>query len=277
MYFGLFKKTFNFNQNNLFRVLLCFLTICNLLKTSANEGVPSTPDMENLVQFGFPQWNFAKALGHDTCAADHAILGDGTQHPPAKRKTWPIPGEGGCGDITYENLATYYIKKWCGDHFRVLYTLYFPKDGFKDILFVDLGHDHDFESIIMTWKNISGFWYRDELIMSRHHDWRHEPWDNVRSFDYNGIQEGIGLEHPKIFVGWVSHAMFNDKNIGPLDPISQYTDNEYRYDDHQLWANYSNSLIEVTDDNYYGQKFKEFNWGDKATAPIYTAEDLCNK
>ncbi|CAG8628853.1 5680_t:CDS:1, partial [Scutellospora calospora] len=214
------------------------------------------------------QWNFARALVHDSCAPNHAILSDGTQHSPAIRKIYPITDQGGCDDINYNNLVTYYIKKWCSDHFRVLYTLYFPKDGFWGPA---LGHDHDFEGIIMTWKNVSGFWYRDELLMHRHHDWTHEPWNNVLSFNYNGT-EGNGLELPKIYVGWAKHAMFNNKYTDYTNIIAQFTDYEYRSDNYQLWA--SNSLIEVTDDNWYGQKFKAYNWGGKATPPTDT--DICN-
>ncbi|RIB07103.1 hypothetical protein C2G38_2114650 [Gigaspora rosea] len=274
MYFRLLKRTFNFNQSLFFnsRMLLCCLIICNLLKTSANEGVPSSPDMENLVFAGFPQWNIARALRHDSCSPDHAILDDGTQHSPAERKVYPIPGQGGCADMNSNSINTYYIKKWCDDNdFRVLYTIYFPKDGF---LGPYLGHDHDFEGIIVTWKNISGYWYRDELIMSRHHDWRHAPWNSVASFSYNGTQEGVGLEFPKIYVGWAKHAMFNDKNTDHSDIASQYTDDEYRSDNYQFWAN--NSLKEVTDDNFYGQNFKKYNWGE-ATPPTDTAQDLCDK
>ncbi|RIB22740.1 hypothetical protein C2G38_2173201 [Gigaspora rosea] len=129
----------------------------------------------------------------------------------------------------------------CDDSdFRVLYTIYFPKDGF---LGPRLGHDHDFEEIIVTWKNISGYWYHGELIMSRHHDWRHKPWSSVASFNYN-------------------------------DPASKYTDNEYRSDNYQFWVN--NSLIEVTDDNFYGQNFKKYNWGE-VTPPTDIAQNLCDK
>ncbi|CAG8731041.1 17786_t:CDS:2, partial [Gigaspora rosea] len=171
------------------------------------------------------------------------------------RKIYPIPGQGGCADMKSNNINTYYIKKWCDDRPR-------------------LGHDHDFEGIIVTWKNISGYWYRDELIMSRHHDWRHAPWNSVASFSYNGTQEGVGLEFPKIYVGWAKHAMFNDKNTDHSDIASQYTDDEYRSDNYQFWAN--NSLKEVTDDNFYGQNFKKYNWGE-ATPPTDTAQDLCDK
>ncbi|CAG8797219.1 7672_t:CDS:1, partial [Racocetra fulgida] len=170
---------------------------------SANQGVPYTPDMENLVLAGAPQWNMARAKDHDSCAPDHAIINNGEQHPPATRYTWPTTDEGGCGDITYDNLATYYSKKWCDDdHFRVIYTLYIPKDGFSgSILGEEFGHDHDFESIVVSWKRITGTWYRDELIMSRHKGWDHKPWDEVLSFNSDGTEEGEGLEFPKIFVG----------------------------------------------------------------------------
>ncbi|RIB02526.1 hypothetical protein C2G38_2125062 [Gigaspora rosea] len=176
-------------------MLLYCLIICNLLKTSADEGmIPVHLTMQYL--------------------------------------------------MTVRNI---HLQKEKFIPFLFYIQIYFSKDRF---LGPRLGHDHDFEGIIVTWKNISGYWYRDELIMSKHHDWRHALWNSVASFNYNGIQEGIGLEFPKIYMGWAKHAMFNDKNT-------------YRSDNYQFWAN--NSLIEVTDIIFM------------ATPPTDIAQNLCNK
>lgn len=279
-----YKKEFNYKK--LFKISSIFIATLIMftflpIQAHANGGVSYTPDMETLVHSGLPVWNIAKALNRDSCAPAHAIDDDinsstyGTQHTPADLYNYPTTGRGGCGDITYDNLVTYYHKTWCDDnHFRVSYTLYFPKDGFSGKLgSLSLGHAHDFETIIVSWKKDNGLWYRDELIMSRHHYWRHQAWENTLSTNSDGSQEGNNLEHPVIFVGWAKHAMFNNEETRFIDLPSQYTDNEYRSRNHQLWSSFS--LKEVNDDNWYGQKFKEYNWGD-ATPPTNLFDKMCS-
>jgi hypothetical protein len=44
----------------------------------------------------------------------------------------------------------------------------------------------------------------------------------------NGLK---GLDHPKAYVAWSKHPMFDDRNTGWNDPVSQSTDNAYRSQD----------------------------------------------
>src|SRR5690349_5011804 len=107
----------------------------------ANGSLPQGSSLQSFVTASPPQWNFARAQNHDACwPADP--LANGRQHAPGTLKAWPVPGQGGC-PAKGSNFPTFYSVKRCNDaEVRVVFNIYFPKDGF-----VATGHAHDFEHV----------------------------------------------------------------------------------------------------------------------------------
>jgi hypothetical protein len=150
----------------------------------------------------------------------------------------------------------------------VSFTLYFPKDGFAP---GDLGHDHDFEYIALVWHKNGSDWYRDRLLMSRHGKNIPQTWDKAESWNAGLSSAGLGREHPRIFVGWAKHAMFNNQG-GLKDVLSQFTDNEYRHADYRVYA--EPTLQRVSDADELG--FEHFDWGHASSNPTAVSRNLCS-
>jgi hypothetical protein len=239
----------------------------------ANTSVPA-PDLAAIVDASVPQWNFARAVSHDACWPAAAIDAAGAQNPGATRKAWPVTGQGGCPD-RYSAFPTYYSVKQCtSTEIRVVFNLYMPKDGFAGNLFsLEFGHTHDFEHVILVWtKNSAGAWVRDHLLLGRHGNHVYQAWDTAESWSADEKTAGLGLDHPRIFVGWAKHAMFNHQG-GLTDLLSQFTDNEYRHADFPVWPT---DLRQVTDDNAAAAQFDKYDWGSATSTPAVMSRQLCS-
>lgn len=113
-------------------------------QASANTGLVAVPgDLTNFVIAGAPTWYFARANSHDACWPSPAFVGaNNDQHPAAAGANWPDTNKG-CAPI-WSWFPTYYNVKTCyGTEVRVVYTIYFPKDGFNPFG-GSLGHNGDF-------------------------------------------------------------------------------------------------------------------------------------
>lgn len=242
---------------------------------SANTVLPGDGDLFRFVTASTPQWNFARANRRDTCWPAAAITANGAQNPGADLKAFPTAGQGGC-PARGSSFPTYYSVKQCSDtETRVAFTIYFPKDGFSGnvpIVKADLGHQHDFEQVVLVWTKAAGrAWARDHLLLGRHGEHVRQDWDSAESWDAGRTTAGLGLEFPRIFVGWAKHAMFNHQG-GAKDLASQYTDSEHRAADYPYVAD---NLTEVTDRNQLASQFDSLQWGAASSTPAVTSRQLC--
>ncbi len=231
----------------------------------ANNSLPQGTNLQTFVTASRPQWNFARTNNHDACwAADP--LANGRQHAAGSVKAWPVAGQGGC-PAKGSNFPTFYSVKRCTDtEVRVIFNIYFPKDGF-----VPGGHPHDFEHVIMVWNKSNGNWSRSRLVLGRHGKHVNQAWSSAESWNSARNSAGVGREHPRIFVGWGKHAMFNHQG-GLTDILSQSTNNEFRSAKYPFWANW---LVETTDNNATAKLFDKYNWGSATSNPARMSRELC--
>ena len=245
---------------------------------SANTPVPGAATLAMLADAAAPHWNFARALDHDTCWPGAALTASGAQATPATLKGYPVTGQGGCANAG-TGFPTYATAASCtGTEVRVAYTLYFPKDGFAgNVLGIaDLGHQHDFEQVVVVWTQSGGTWTRDRLLMSRHGNFISAAWASVRGWDAARTATGLGLDHPDVFVGWAKHAMFNSAG-GLVDLVSQYTDEEFRSSAYSAWpgAFGSSTLLDVEPGGALAAQFDAADWGSATSTPSVIATTLC--
>jgi hypothetical protein len=263
------------------RCFLAALVLLTAFAAPANANTPSPSDatLAELADAGAPHWNFARALNHDTCWPGAALSGTGTQATPAVLQQYPVTGQGGCASAgtSFPTYAT--VKSCTSTEVRVSYTLYFPKDGFAgNVLGIaDLGHQHDFEQVVVVWTLSGGTWVRDRLLMSRHGNFIPSSWAAVHSWDAAHTATGLGLDHPDVFVGWAKHAMFNTAG-GLVDLASQYTNNEYRSSTYGAWpgALGSSTLVDVEPGGALAAQFDADDWGSASSTPSVVATELCS-
>lgn len=249
-------------------------TVAGIQIAAADTGQPGSTDLAGLVLASRPQWNLARALKHDSCWPEEALDAAGNQKAPATRKLWPVPGQGGCVSAG-SAFPTYYTAKQCSPtEVRVVYSLYFPKDGFAGSLgSLALGHDYDWEHVVVVWTQAAdGSWHRDHLLLGRHGKEIFQAWSSAESWDATRTTAGLGLEYPRIFVGWAKHAMFNHQG-GLTDLASQYTNEEFRNAAHPAWADW---LIPVDDSGPLAQRFDAFDWGSASSTPSVMSRSLCS-
>lgn len=127
------------------------------------------------------------------------------------------------------------------------------------------------------WNKNGSEWTRSKLLMSKHGDHRSEDWDNAESWYSDGSSAGKGRELPRIFVGFGSHAMFNNQDDGLKDVLSAYTDKEYRQADYRSWSDEGGGLTEVAPDGDLYNKFKDQagEFGSADGNPAAVADKMC--
>lgn len=235
----------------------------------ANDSIPEGAPLSEFVERSKPEWNMARANGNDSCWPAEAISGDGNLHPGADPKPWPNSDDG-CAPVGTP-FPTYYAVEECNDaEIRVGYTVYVPNS-----YFVGGGHKHDFEGVDVVWKRDGDRWTRSALLMGRHGKYVERSWDKVESWNGDRSSAGLGREFPRIFMGWGSHAMFNDQG-GLKDIASQSNGNEYRQADYPVS---DSALVEVNKDNDMSRKFRDaashFGSGLQQN-PATVADTLCS-
>ena len=247
----------------MFGLLTALLLVLAACSTSP-EAVMEQPDTANALEDGTPlgrfvdaaapEWNFARAVGNNTCFPEPAIFANGKVNSGAEPGVWPNADHECRSDL--ERFPTYYIAKQCrADEIRTSYTIYQPSS-----YFFGGGHRHDMEGIYVIWKLRGGKWYRDELVMGRHGDWVSRPWEEAESWNANFTKAGLGLRHPRIFVSWASHAMFNNQKTTFTDIASQLDGNEYRSSKYPVRpinfdSEFSYDMRRVTANNKLGRQF----------------------
>ncbi|RPA72335.1 hypothetical protein BJ508DRAFT_419523 [Ascobolus immersus RN42] len=231
-----------------------------------------------------PLWHFAESRDYRTCYPTPAFNVNGAQHglQPAK---WPNagddcvdPGPKGASKVSF---PTYYTVTQCWqDEIRVVYNLYYQKDGWSDVIFAN-GHMHDWERIIVIWKKnmFSGNWTRASLLKSYHSGYMEDSWARIQNTfndDNEGEQNGKNKDHAKIYIGWGKHAMFSDRNTGFNDKISQGCQREFRSRD--WWYNPKKVDLVLSGRNTtVGDKIASVNWGKADSSPPVVEDRVCSE
>ncbi|MEO5877968.1 MAG: NPP1 family protein [Streptosporangiaceae bacterium] len=236
---------------------------------SANEPVAESPAaLQTIAARSVPQWNFARANSNDPCWPESPFDANGNPADGGGVQWWPN-SDGGCG-VHRSAFPTYYTVQQCAaDEVRVSFTIYQATSGFRPS-----GHRHDFEHVDVVWRRNGSAWARDRLLLSAHGGHRVVSWGSAESWDAARGHASLGLEHPRIFVGYGSHSMYNNQG-GLKDVISAYT-NEYRHADYPVWADQS-GLVEVVRDGALFQHFEAdaAAWGSADSNPAKVARDVC--
>lgn len=218
------------------------------------EGEP----LSKFVEAGRPEWNFARTMGHDVCWPQPAFLPpDDHANPGVGVKPWPRTNQDACPN-TGGGFPTYWVAKKCSDdEIRVSYTLYIPNSCFIGCAhgdeFTDEYGRHDFEGVVVVWRRDGTDWTRSSLLLSQHADYQERAWPEAESWYLDWSSAGLGRNHPRIFVGWGSHAMFNDQEVSCKDIASQGNGNEYR---NAHYSHHDYVLREVTETNDLGKRFQ---------------------
>jgi hypothetical protein len=226
----------------------------------------SQPSIQRHLQ-GHPVGPFGPILaGPPACWPEAAFDANGVKSPGAAVPNWPN-SDSGCPTVN-STFPTYYsAKQRASDEIRVIYTLYFAQDAFKPT-----GHHYDFENITVVWKLVSGQWVRYQLLLSQHQTHDTKAWANAESWSADETSAGKGREYPRIFVGFGSHAMYNNQN-GLKDVLSAYTGLEHRGHDCPVDAK-TLDLVEVTNDNDLALKLDAADFGG-TTNPATRSRGLC--
>lgn len=246
------------------------LLITVVPSASANEPLPEGPaTLQDFVRRSVPQWNFARANRNDPCWPEPAFDADGDPADGGSVQNWPN-SDGGCAPHGAAFPTYYTVQKCSPDEIRVSFTIYQATSGFRPS-----GHRHDFEHVDVVWRRDGTDWNRDRLLLSAHGRHRVVAWNRAESWNADRGHASLGLEHPRIFVGYGSHSMYNNQG-GRKDVISAYTD-EYRQADYRVWADQSGGLVEVAKDGELYNRF-EANagaWGSADGNPARVAKDAC--
>ncbi|KAL8767862.1 MAG: hypothetical protein Q9209_005754 [Squamulea sp. 1 TL-2023] len=148
------------------------------------------------------------------------------------------------GPYTLGNpFPTYVGASWCGNvnEWRMQFYNYYVHDGILSAL----GHKHDWEGIIIKWqKDPEGdWWHRAGAIYNKHCMRDHYRWDELATVDVDvpGTTDvtdeatGKNRKHPKVYVGFFSHASFPEINKsrktifnGECPKYKDLLGNEYR-------------------------------------------------
>ncbi|MEV7422366.1 MULTISPECIES: NPP1 family protein [unclassified Streptomyces] len=238
---------------------------------AANEPLPEGPaTLQDFAAASVPQWNFARANNNDPCWPESAFGADGAPAAGGSVQNWPN-SDGGCAPHGAPFPTYYTVQKCSADEIRVVFTIYQATSGFQPS-----GHRHDFEHVEVVWRKNGTDWTRDRLLLSAHGGHRVVSWADAESWNRDRGHAAKGLEHPRIFVGFGSHSMYNNQG-GRKDVISAYTD-EYRHADYPSWADQGGGLVEVAKDSALQQKFdaNAAAWGSADSNPGKMARDSCS-
>ncbi|UBU09194.1 hypothetical protein [Nonomuraea gerenzanensis] len=156
----------------------------------------------------------------------------------------------------------------------MVYSLYLARSYFGGG-----GHRHDFEYVEVVWnKDANGSWSRSWFLMStrgKHRGLSRDRAESVSGSDRTTV--GRGPAHPRAYVGWGSHAMFNSKG-GLKDIVSQLYWREYRSDTYSSWATESGGPVEVADGSEPAARFDAAagHFGKADSDPARLGRELCS-
>ncbi|KAL8952136.1 MAG: hypothetical protein Q9222_001948 [Ikaeria aurantiellina] len=165
------------------------------------------------------------------------------------------------------------------------YTLGNPFPTHDGILSA-LGHRHDWEGIVVKWqKDPEGdWWHRAGAIYNKHCMHDHYTWDQLNTVDIDvpGTTDvaneatGLNRRHPKVYVGFFSHASFPEINKsrktilnGACPGERDLLGNEYRSND--WWR-----MPRLADIRPAADINDNWHYGDAASIPIKNVKDMCS-
>ncbi|KAB8075779.1 hypothetical protein BDV29DRAFT_171251 [Aspergillus leporis] len=203
-----------------------------------------------------PLWFFGQALNHPPCYPTWAFGGSPTTNdvydsnhktPAAAQCEYPDVGCK-CRNPGVEignagpKFPIYYTSKKCSDtEVRVVYNLFYEKDGAKVVGIIDTGHEYDWERVVVIHsRDDKNMWSPSRALLSSHSGYHNLAWGDIQNtLTTEEIQAGAANEpngvrnndHPKVYVSWSKHAHFDTRNTGWNDPLSQSRDNAFRSND----------------------------------------------
>ncbi|KAL4892088.1 UPF0047-domain-containing protein [Aspergillus ambiguus] len=232
-----------------------------------------------------PMWFFGEWDNHHPCYPTWAFSGspsapdvydDAHKTPPAKQCEYPDVGcrcrnpgvdRGHAGPA----FPIYYTYQKCNDtEVRVVYNLFYEKDGAEVLDIIDTGHDYDWERVIVIHsRDEDNMWAPSRALLSSHSGYHSLAWadihntlstDEVHSTGSKPAEGGKDRDHPKVYVAWSKHAQFDTTNTLWVGPIAQSTDNAFRSDD---WWHYVDRKNYIQSDNstQAGQALGRADWG----------------
>ncbi|RAH85479.1 UPF0047 domain protein [Aspergillus japonicus CBS 114.51] len=201
-----------------------------------------------------PLWFFGQALHAVPCYPTWAFGGspdspdvyDDAAHPTAPAPQCEYPDVGcGCRNPGVDAgnpgpaFPIYYTVQRCNEtEVRVVYNLFYEKDGAKVLDLIDTGHDYDWERVIIVHsRDANELWAPSRALLSAHSGYHNLAWSQIHSTltseeiaagDARAPEGVRGNDHPKVYVSWSKHAHFDTRDTIWVDPISQSTDNAFR-------------------------------------------------
>ncbi|KAJ6155864.1 hypothetical protein N7470_006430 [Penicillium chermesinum] len=247
-----------------------------------------------------PIWFFGQAMDQPPCYPTWAF-GGSPSTPDKYDDAHKTPAAPQCG---YPNVGCncrnpgvdignpgppfpiYYTFGKCNDtEVRVVYNLFYEKDGAIVADLVNTGHDYDWERIIIIHsRDDNNMWAPSRALYSAHSGYNSYAWGDIQNTlttdqvnagdakDPNGVRN---QDHPKAYVGWSKHPHFDDRNTGYNDPASQSLDNAFRSDD---WWYYVDPQYYILADNTTaaGQAVGSADWGSADSNPPKVQAGVCD-
>ena len=178
-----------------------------------------------------PVWFFGQAVDEVPCIPDWAFGGSPTQNdtyetanqtPSAPQCEYPDVGcscrnPGVATGNPTPSFPTYYSVLQCNSsEIRVVYNLFYQKDGAEVLDIVDTGHAFDWERVVIihTLDSTSDTWSPTEALYSYHSSYNRYAWGSIQNtlttdqvaqgdaINPNGVQD---QDHPKVcrpLQGW---------------------------------------------------------------------------
>ncbi|PYH90093.1 hypothetical protein BO71DRAFT_335198 [Aspergillus ellipticus CBS 707.79] len=247
-----------------------------------------------------PLWFFGQALDHPPCYPTWAFGGSpptpdtyDTAHktPAAPQCEYPDVGckcrkpgvdRGNPGPA----FPIYYTFERCNEtEVRVVYNLFYEKDGAEVLDLINTGHDFDWERVIIIHSRAANHtWGPSRALLSSHSGYHNLAWGSIHNtLTTAEIQAGNAKtpdgvknnDHPKVYVSWSKHAHFDTRNTAWVDPLSQSLDTAFRS---QNWWHFVEKQHYIRSDNSTaaGKALGSVDWGSATSNPPYVQKSVCS-
>ncbi|PWY92230.1 UPF0047 domain protein [Aspergillus heteromorphus CBS 117.55] len=279
-------------------------TVLALLATATSTAAVTTiPDneMNSLISHGAvslatryaPLWFFSQAVNQPPCYPTWAFGGTpnasdiyDARHrtPAAPQCEYPDVGCK-CRKPGVERghpgpaFPIYYTFARCSEsEVRVVYNLFYEKDGAEVLDLIDTGHDYDWERVIVIHtRNANRTWAPSRALLSAHSGYHNLPWGSIHNTLTSAqilagsarLPDGVqNNDHPKVYVSWSKHAHFDTRNTVWVDPLSQSLDTAFRGQD---WWHFVEERYYIRADNSTaaGKALGSANWGSATSNPPF--------
>ncbi|PYH81516.1 hypothetical protein BO82DRAFT_81106 [Aspergillus uvarum CBS 121591] len=264
-----------------------------------------------------PLWFFGQALHEVPCYPTWAFGGSpgspdvydaAHQTSPAPQCEYPDVGcecrnPGVDAGNPGPAFPIYYTVQRCNEtEVRVVYNLFYEKDGAKVLDLIDTGHDYDWERVIIVHsRDANELWAPSRALLSAHSGYHNLAWSQIHSTltseeiaagDARAPEGVRGNDHPKVYVSWSKHAHFDTRDTVWVDPISQSTDNAFRsndwwyYVEQQYYVSFpfvssillTDSPKKIRSDNSTeaGKALGSTDWGSATSNPPSVQASVCS-